>query len=193
MKLPKIDNVERYAGLYVIDFGDQCGIGYTAEEVALLVESEQFADVKLFKIHRALPDGTMELAGVIRDKFFQESGMFFHCLDEAGAHADFERLADWGTQEYPPCRVKMHLAEGGADELVLALLYPAEYEQEIGQWLRASGFRGHGPVDAGTGYVNRYYEQGYEVRRRHQFWPAQSLATRSREELLDAVGMTFQR
>ena len=69
MNLPKIDTPERYVGLYVIDFRGQCGVGYTAEEVAELLESEKYTDVKVYKIHQARTDGTMELAGVPRDQW----------------------------------------------------------------------------------------------------------------------------
>ena len=32
MKLPEIRNGERYVGLYVVDFGDHSGVGFTADE-----------------------------------------------------------------------------------------------------------------------------------------------------------------
>ena len=37
MKLPKLDNPDRYKGLYIFDFGDHAGVGFTAEEVAELL------------------------------------------------------------------------------------------------------------------------------------------------------------
>ncbi len=53
MHLPELDTSEKYVGLYVFDFGDRAGVGFTAEEVAELLESERFRDGKVYKIHKA--------------------------------------------------------------------------------------------------------------------------------------------
>ncbi len=193
MKLPKTDNAEKYAGLYVIDFQGQCGIGYVAEEVATLLESERFAEVKVYKIHRGQPDGTMELAGVPREKFSLESGMFFHCRDENSGRRDFQVLCGWSEKQLPPCRAKLHLARSDNNPLLMALIYPAEYEQEIGRWINDSGFRGRGPVDAGISQVQKYYQVEYHVLEKRQLWPMKSIQVRDREELLACVGQTWQR
>jgi len=193
MNLPKINTPERYVGLYVIDFGDQCGVGYTAEEVAELLESEKYADVKVYKIHRARPDGTMELVGIPREKFFLESGMFFHCLDEKRGRDDFRRLREWGDTQAPPCRAKLHLIRGEEGQWLVGLIYPAEYEQEMGVWLKESGFRSGGAVDAGVSQVQRYYQNSFEVLERSQLWPAESRRARDIEELLGSVGVAIQR
>ena len=192
MKLPKTDNAGKYVGLYVIDFQEQCGIGYTAEEVATLLESERFAEVKVYKIHCARPDGTMELVGVPRDKFFLESGMFFHCRDENSGRRDFQVLRELSEKQLPPCRAKLHLARSD-NLLLIALIYPAEYEQEIGRWIGDGGFRGSGPVDAGVSQVQRYYQAEYHILEKHQLWPMKSIQARDREELLACVGQTWQR
>ena len=193
MKLPKTDDAEKYVGLYVIDFQGQCGIGYVAEEVATLLESERFAEVKVYKIHRAQPDGTMELAGVSREKFVLESGMFFHCRDENSGRRDFQALCDWSKKQLPPCRAKLHLTQSDNNLLLMALIYPAEYEQEIGQWIGDSGFCGSGPVDAGASQVQKYYQAEYHILEKHQLWPIKSIQAREREELLACVGQTWQR
>jgi hypothetical protein len=36
MKLPKLQKPDVYTGLYMVDFGDHSGVGFTAEEVAEL-------------------------------------------------------------------------------------------------------------------------------------------------------------
>jgi hypothetical protein len=64
MKLPEVKDSQKYKGLYVVDFGGRCGVGFTADEVAELLESEKFKDVKVYKIYKAYPDGRMELKGV---------------------------------------------------------------------------------------------------------------------------------
>jgi hypothetical protein len=59
MKLPKIQKPDSYVGLYVVDFGDNTGVGFTAQEVAELFESERFGHCKAYKIHKAYPDGRL--------------------------------------------------------------------------------------------------------------------------------------
>ncbi|MBM4025140.1 MAG: hypothetical protein FJ280_06975, partial [Planctomycetes bacterium] len=64
MKLPRLEKPDRYQGLYVFDFGDHTGVGFTAEEAAELLESERYKEGKVYKIQRAFPDGRMELRAV---------------------------------------------------------------------------------------------------------------------------------
>ncbi len=193
MNILKTEHPERYTGLYVIDFGDHCGLGYTAEETAILLESQEYADAKVYKVHRARPDGSMDLAGVAREKFLSESGMFFHCFDEMGGRDGFQTMQNWAGKQAPPCRAKLHLAKDRNGTILLGLIYPAEVEHEMGQWLAASGFCGSGPVDAGVSQVERYYAEGFEILDKCQFWPAESLRSRDREEVFATVGVALQR
>ena len=75
MKLPDVQNPSKYIGLYIIDFGDHTGLGFTAREVAELLESEKFKDVKAYKIYNACPDGKMELKGLRKELLQLESCM----------------------------------------------------------------------------------------------------------------------
>ena len=61
MKLPALTDPGRYTGLYIVDFGDQVAVGYTAPEVEVLLDHEAYRSCKVFKIHNAYPDGRMEL------------------------------------------------------------------------------------------------------------------------------------
>lgn len=195
MKLPETDQPEKYVGLYVIDFGNDqpCAVGYTAEEVAALLESEKYCDIKVYKIHRARPDGAMELQGVPAERFQIESGMFFGCLDESTGEDDFTTLLNL-TYDHPPiCRTKLHLARDEHDRVLIALIYPAEYEEEIGNWLAQSGFRGRGPVDAGASQVERYYGGRFERLREEQLWPTAAHKGRDLHTLRAAVNEPFQR
>ncbi len=192
MKLPQTPTPEKYVGLYVIDFGTQCAMGYTAEEAAALLETEEYAQSKVYKIYRAYPDGRMELQAVTPQRFQLESGMFFHCRDEKSGQEEYRQLLRWAQEQAPPCRAKLQLARE-ADGLLLVLIYPAEYEQEIGRWLGASGFQGGGPVDAGISQVSRYYPRNLEMVQREQLWPAESLRARDLDELRACVGMELQR
>ncbi len=102
MKLPEVKNGERLIGLYVVDFGDHSGVGFTGEEVAELLESEKFKDAKVYKIHNAYPDGRMELKGVTAQTFQLEKGMFFYATDRDTAQGDYKRLVDLAIRQPPP-------------------------------------------------------------------------------------------
>jgi len=193
MNIPKTEEPQSYVGLYAIDFGETSSLGYTAGEVARLLESEQFSEAKVYKVHRAKPDGTMELAGVSRQRFELESGMFFSGLDEASCRRDFETLLSESEKSAPPCRAKWQLAQGNEGEYMCGLIYPAEYEDEMGRWLAAIGFVTKGAVEAGVSQVERYYQQKYRIERREQFWPDASNEGRDFATLLDCVGLELQR
>ena len=186
MKLPEIKEANKYTGLYVVDFGDHCGVGFTAEEVAELLESEQFAGVQVYKVHRANPDGTMELKGVNNSVFQLEAGMFFYAADEVTAKADYQRLLAWAAEQFPPARCKVHLANNG-DSYVTAMLYPAEFDDAFSCWLLDGHYRTAGQVEGGTGATQRYYDAAAEILERQQLWPASSVEHLQGEALMEAT------
>ena len=104
MNLPHVKDPQRLRGLYIYDFGDWAAVGYTAGEVAILLEDERYGGGKVYRIHRAWPDGQMELQGVSAERFRLESGMFFHRTDLELARADFEALRSAADKTPPPCR-----------------------------------------------------------------------------------------
>lgn len=193
MDLPQLEQPDEYVGLYVIDFGDHSATGYTAQEVATLLESPAYAHVKVYRIHRAYPDGRLEMAGVPHDRFQVESGMFFHCRAEPTARADFDQLRAWSRQTPPPCRASLQLVRSGNNRVVLALVYPAECEEKMGRWMAQSGFSGSGAVDAGISQAARFQHQQGQVLEREQLWPAKAYRARPLEELRKAVGESLQR
>ena len=92
MKVPELEKPEKYVGLYIFDFGDNTGVGFTAEEVAELLESEKYRDGKVYKIHKAYPDGRLEIKGVPSETFQLEAGMFFYSGDVETARRDFNEF-----------------------------------------------------------------------------------------------------
>lgn len=192
MKLPEVENVDKYTGLYVVDFGDHCGVGFTAEEVAELLESKRFAGVQVYKIHRANPDGTMELKGIPHQTFELEAGMFFYAADEATAHDDYQRLLAWAGQQLPPARCKIQSANTG-NTFVTALIYPAEFDGEFSKWLLDGNYRTAGQVEGGSGAVQRYYDGQPNVIERQQLWPASSVEHLTGEALMEATNRAVVR
>jgi hypothetical protein len=193
MKLPKLKKPLKYAGLYVFDFGDHAGVGFTAGEVAELFESEKYADCKAYKIIRASPDGTLELKGVPAQTFQLESGLFFHSTVEDEASGDFERLLALAGRTHPPCRTKAVLARYGSGVFATAVIYPAEYDEEVGKWLQEGQYRTKGQAEGGTGAVQRHYDLELTILRREQFFADERIESRKGKELLSATKMAVQR
>lgn len=199
MKLPPISQPERYRGLYLFDFGAWVALGYTAEEIAMLLESERYRDGKVYKIHRANPDGSLELRSLSRERFQLESGLFFYRSELPAARADFESFAALARSRPPPCRAKLQLADFGpaaADEghrFALALIFPAEYEDEIGAWLSEADYQGGDLAEGGISLVTRYYEQDKTLLERQQLWSQAAIPARSREEVYASVRRAVQR
>ncbi len=193
MKLPELEKPEKYVGLYIFDFGDHTGVGFTAEEVAELLESEKYKDGKVYKIHKAYPDGRLEMKGVPNETFQLEAGMFFYSSDREDSRRDFKRLVNLAVRAAPPCRAKAHLARGGDDSLVAALIYPAEYDDEVSSWLSAGEYKTSGAAEGGVGAVQRYYDRDAEILHRHQLFAESESVSRTGEELLACLKMAVQR
>ncbi|RKY09989.1 MAG: hypothetical protein DRP66_00845 [Planctomycetota bacterium] len=193
MKLPEVKNSERYAGLYVVDFGDHSGVGFTADEVAELLDSAKFKHVKVFKIHKAYPDGKMELRGVRPEIFQLEMGMFFYSQDIETAGDDYKRLTNLAIAQAPPGRAKVHLAKYDDDKFVTALIYPAEYDDEFSRWLLDGEYKTAGAAAGGVDAVRRYYDEAPQVLQRRQLFGRSSFDNRTGEQLLAATKIAVQR
>ncbi|MDD5327857.1 MAG: hypothetical protein PHY02_08610 [Phycisphaerae bacterium] len=193
MKLPELKNSEKYVGLYVFDFGDHSGVGFTAEEVAELFESEKYKDCKAYKIHRAYPDGKLELKGVPAEIFQLEAGMFFYANKLETAKRDFKGLVNLAVKAAPPCRAKVHLAKYSEEKLVTALIYPAEYDGQISAWLLDGDYKTDGAAEGGLEAVQRYYDSKPEILDRHQLFGQSEYQNRTGQELLAGVRLAVQR
>jgi len=212
MRLPPLDNPQRYAGLFVVDLGETCSVGYTAEEVALLMESEAHADAKVYRIHSADPDGTMALKGVPRERFALEAGLLFHSRDLESARADFEALRALADEHGLPCRAQMVLGSRGpchgrlgrdpdrhgrdarATRLpfVVALAYPAECDEDMARWMLDHGVEAGEYADGGIGRLEQVRAtlttiDSAQLRARPQ------RRARARDAILAAVGEPIQR
>jgi hypothetical protein len=196
MKLPALDAADRYRGLYVFDFGEWTAIGYTADEVATLLESEQHRDGKVYRIHRAWPDGRMELQGVSTERFQLESALLFWRTVADAAAEDFESLVKAAEMAPPPCRAFVHLADwrldAGTGRFVTALVFPAEHEHTMSAWLSEIGCRAGDAVEGGVSAATTYHQADKRILRRLQLH-SREIASRSRAELLATVRRAVQR
>ena len=193
MHLPRLEKPERYRGLYVFDFGDHTGLGFTAEEVAELLESERYQDGKVYKIHKAHPDGKLELKGLPKETFHLEAGMFFYASDLDSGRREYRHLINLAVTHQPPCRAKVHLAEADEGQCVVGLIYPAEFEEEMGAWLLDCRHAFAGVVEGGVGCVQAYYDRDREILERHQLFGTSSFESRTGDELLANLRRAVQR
>jgi len=208
MNLPELGNPEKYVGLYIVDFGDNSGAGFTAEEVAELLDSEEFRHVKIYKIHKAYPDGRLEIKGVLTETFQLEMGMFFYSSDLQTARRDFKALVslaegapqtrknafgDPKEKAVPPGRAKVHLAKYSEEKFVVALIYPAEYNDEFSCWLTEGNYKTSGPAEGGIEAVQRYYNHAAEILETRQLFGESAYKSRTGPKLLAATKMAVQR
>ena len=192
MKLPELENPKEYIGLYVVDFGDRCSTGFTAAEVAELLESESFKNVNIFKIHNAYPDGKIELKAISSDIFQLEAGMFFYSEGLDRTQKDFIQLANIAENTPPPSRAKLHMAQD-EDRFAIALIYPAEYDDEFSRWLLDTGYRTKGEVCGGIDIVNRYYNAKPKMLEKKTLWPAASIESKNGDQLIESTKLAVQR
>ncbi|MBA7713953.1 hypothetical protein ES703_122964 [subsurface metagenome] len=193
MKLPQLEKPDKYVGLYIVDFGDHCGVGFTTEEVAELFESERYKNCKAYKIHRAYPDGRLELKGVRPEIFQLETGMFFYSSELETARTDFKGLVNLAIRTSPPCRAKVHLARYADEKFVTAIIYPAEYDDQISAWLLDGNYKTTGAAEGGSEAVQRYYDYKPQILDRHQLFGKSEYQSRSGTELLASLKLAVQR
>lgn len=193
MKLPELQKPDKYVGLYVVDFDDHMGVGFTAREVAELFESQRYSHCKAYKIHRAYPDGRLELKGISRDIFQLEAGMFFYSDNIDTARNDYKRLVKLGVETQVPCRAKIHLSKYNNEKYVVAMIYPAEYDDEVSGWLLEHNYKTSGPAEGSINAVTRYYQHQPEILETHQLWSEPQIESRTGQELLAATKTAVQR
>jgi hypothetical protein len=169
------------------------GTGFTAQEVAELLESEKYKDCKVYKIHRAWPDGKLELKGIRAEIFQLEVGMFFYSTELEAAKRDFKALLNLAVKSTPPCRAKVHLANYSNDNFVVAVIYPAEYDDEVSSWLLEGRYKTSGSAEGGIEAVQRYYDNQPQILERHQLFGKSETISRTGRELLASVKLAVQR
>ncbi|MFI4910257.1 MAG: hypothetical protein ACIAQZ_01175 [Sedimentisphaeraceae bacterium JB056] len=191
MKLEKLQDPEKYTGLYIVDFGDHTSVGFTGSEIEMLLESEKYSSVKIYKIHNAYPDGKLELRGVPHEIFQLESGIFFYSHDLKDARNNYKRLLDLAIGGKFPVRAKLHLAHLCDDIYTVALIYAADADDDISRWLLDNDYKIEGIVKGGIQAVSDYYTAAPEVIERHQL--VSSIHSKNFTELYSSLKYAVQR
>ena len=152
MKLPTLITPELYQGLYVFDFGERVAVGYTAEEIEVLLGSPEHNNGRAYKIHHATAEGELSLRGLSRLDVNVREGMVFYRASADAARADFEALKQSARVSAPPAVLHWRLGSDSASELpeCTVLSYSAEASDRMGRWLEAIGFAGGDQVEAGA-------------------------------------------
>jgi hypothetical protein len=194
-RLPRLTEPVRYTGLYVFDFGDSVSVGYTADEIAVLLESGRYPTGRAYKIHRAYADGRLEMKGVSLTRLRGEDGLFFYRREPAAARGDYDELSRLADAAPPPCRCELQLARVSGAEYpnVVAIIYPAEHSDDISAWLTRIGYAGGDTVEAGISQLTCYY--GLVVTRldERQLRDTPDRISRSAEEVLATTHLAVQR
>ncbi len=197
MKLDQldIDDPQRFLDLFVVDLGDgRVDVGYTADEVAELIESEQFAGARVYRVSDAEADGELELVGVPAERFSLEAGMFFAQEYESPARADYEELRRLLTKAAPParCRIALGHCKDWRATYMTGLIYPAECDAAISRYLLEHDYRGGISVAAGTSIVADFNRDA-TVLESDAFQASPDRQAREGEQLRAAVGDGVQR
>ena len=194
--LPRLDDPTRYAGLYVFDFGDRVAVGYTASEIAVLLDSDEHAAGEVFKIVRAYPDGRMELKGVPGSRMrASEDGFLFRRRDAAAARRDYEDLRALLDATPPPCPCRLDLARTDHAALphAVALVCSGPYADEVGAWLSAAGYAGGDCVEGGIEQVAAYAGSVVERLDQHRASGRPDRVSRDPQEVLSTTHVAVQR
>ena len=195
MNLPILTNPELYQGLYVFDFGERVAVGYTGEEIEVLLRAPEHKDGQAYKIHHATPDGQLSLRGVSRLDTAVMEGMVFYRGSAEAARADFESLKQSAMLNPPPVPMHWRLGHDSGAGLpqCTVLVYPAEASDRVGRWLQAISFAGGDQVEAGPAKAE-YFADGSAGELEHvAIAPDARYHSRPPAEVLASVDQPIQR
>lgn len=161
MKLPAVHHPERYAGLYVYDFGTHVAVGYTAAEIFILRQSKAHQNGTAYHIYRVTAEGGFELRGVLDERLTAREAICFLRTRESAAKRDYDDLHAAAQDSPLPCAVELHLAH--VDEFdpphLTAVCYAASATTAVADWLGrnapAVGDRVVGGIDAYSALAGR--------------------------------------
>ncbi|MCZ6654270.1 MAG: hypothetical protein O7D91_14735 [Planctomycetota bacterium] len=195
MNLPRLNYPELYQGLYVFDFGEHVAVGYTAEEIEVLLGSPEFKGGRAYKIHHATAAGELSLRGLSRMDVNVREGMVFYRASADASRGDFEALKQSATTSAPPAVLHWRLGCDSQAEMpeCTVLSYAAEASDRVGRWLEAIGFAGGDQVEAGT-HLADYFARPETVEHEHlAIAPDPRYHSRPPAEVLASVHKPVQR
>jgi len=195
VKLPALDQPQRYVGLYVYDFGDHASVGYTAREIRYLRESQSHRHGTAYEIYRATDDGVVELRGTLDERLGACEAMCFLRHDAAQARRDYDAYCESAERHPVPCPTEILLARLYDFEPpdVTALLYAASAGTAMSGWLTSAGVRAGDVVVGGIdAHAQLVASGGLRIASR-QLRTLIDYQDRSAEEVLRTIHLPLQR
>ena len=193
--LPPLKEPLRYAGLYIFDFGDRVSVGYTVEEIEYLLAEPKYAAVgRVYKIHRAHADGTLEIRGVNSSGWSRVTGIVFLFNDEGEGRRASDDLRRRAALTKPPGLIDLTLCRRRTPPFSYALVmrYLYELDEAVSAWLIELDYDAGQMVEAGVGPVDQILSCS-ETLEHDELQPDDSARPRRREEVLAAVHFAVQR
>lgn len=195
MNIPRLDQPERYTGLFIYDFGDHVSVGYTAEEVDVLTRSELHKSGSAYQIYRVTDSGAMELRGIDSVRVGAQEAMLFQFHDPADAAAAFDDLVRL-AQDDPlptPVHAERAMAESMTPPHVIALIYSIYGADAVGRWLQRVGFDAGQEVSVGSDRLQDYRQAGATADESVELSTRLDHRSRSPAEILATVHRPVQR
>jgi hypothetical protein len=194
LKLPPLRDAQRLVGLYVVQFAHGVSVGYTSDEVALLLRETDYRDVSIFQIHRVDDAGHVELAGIRPADLAGMESILFASRDAAQANRDFATLRRLAAEHPLPCGVRAELIE--IPDLdsphAVCLRYARPASTMVSSWLSRLGFEGGERVFGGVEAESLRQSAGEPIA--SVLLPARfEQVSRSREAVLASVHEPVQR
>jgi hypothetical protein len=159
MHLPAIPQPSRYAGLFVIDFGEWTSVGYTADEVHALLGTPEHASARAFRINRIDEEGCIELAGWDARQLPREELIVLACDSPDDAVAVFDairRTLDAGPPGVALTLDRSDWPDGDRPDVVV-LRFAQHASTQVCAWLSAialpAGTLPSGGADLLPGYL----------------------------------------
>jgi len=194
-QLPRLTNPKQYEGLYAVHFPHGVSVGYTLEEIQTLQTEPEYADVRVYRIHRVDDHGNIELAGVSPRDLAAEDTILFASADPKRATRDFAALQQHAASHPLPSPARLELIDlpDQNHPHAVSLTYPRAAGPAVTTWLQSANFT---PGETAIG--------GAEAKNLRRQAPADPIASanlpsqsqhssRTREQVLACVHDPLQR
>ena len=173
-----IENIEpnsqrAAAGRFIVKLKGATQSGLADHEVADLVIEQPDEILEVYRIHRVLDDGRMELVGVPAELFLRRDCLLFSRLEINIARRDFDSVSKLGVRSSPPCKIEMQLAhvKPPMAPCIVALIFPAACSEAVGQWLAAAELELGDTVDGSPEVLDAYERAAPRIVKRQELLP----------------------
>jgi hypothetical protein len=195
-KLPALSDPVKYTGLYIFDFGERVSVGYTAQEIEILLAESKYAGGGVYKIYRAFPDGKLEIRGVNPLTWSVSTGIVFWFEDYEETVKAFEllKVTALDSAEGLPGEFSLAIIRTPGLEYPFALImrYLQELDEAIAAWLLKVKFQAGAFVEAGPRVITRVLTNSTELVC-ERLGADTFRKSRTREQVLDSVDLDIQR